>query len=36
MQQYFRDLLPISFSYAVNGNIRGLSLTTGGRCPEPG
>jgi protein involved in polysaccharide export with SLBB domain len=22
MQQYFRDLLPISFSYAVNGNIR--------------
>jgi polysaccharide export outer membrane protein len=22
MQQYFRDLLPISFSYAINGNIR--------------
>lgn len=22
MQQYFRDLLPVSFSYAVNGNIR--------------
>lgn len=22
MQQYFRDLLPISFSYAVSGNIR--------------
>jgi polysaccharide export outer membrane protein len=23
MQQYFRDLLPISFSYAINGNING-------------
>ncbi|AAK24403.1 HfsD [Caulobacter vibrioides CB15] len=22
MQQYFRDLLPVSFSYAINGNIR--------------
>jgi polysaccharide export outer membrane protein len=22
MQQYLRDLLPVSFSYAVNGNIR--------------
>lgn len=23
MQQYFRDLLPISFSYAINGNVNG-------------
>lgn len=23
MQQYFRDLLPISFSYAINGNLNG-------------